>query len=65
MLEEEEINHKKTLKLKKLELKNIKTGQTRVINHFQLTDWPDGDIPSKKGKKNLNYLIDHFLHCIA
>lgn len=65
LLEEEEVNHKKTLRLKKLELRNTKTGQTRLISHFQLTDWPDGDVPSKKGRKNLNFLIDHFLHCIG
>lgn len=36
-----------------------------MVNHYQLTDWPDGDIPSKKGKSSLNYLIDVFLNSIA
>ena len=49
------------LKLKKLELKNTKTGKVRIVNHYQLTDWPDGDIPCKKGKHSLNFLIDTFI----
>lgn len=65
LLEEELINNKKELKLKKLELKNNKTGQVRIVNHYQLTDWPDGDIPCKKGKNSLCYLIDVFLNSIA
>jgi protein tyrosine phosphatase len=50
LLEEEEINHKKTLKLKKIQLTNTNTGSVRIINHYQLTDWADGDTPCKKGK---------------
>jgi protein tyrosine phosphatase len=65
LLEEEEIYNKKTLKLKKLELKNTKTGQIKLINHYHMTDWPDGDAPTKKSKKSLNYLIDTFLSSIS
>jgi protein tyrosine phosphatase len=35
------------------------------VNHYQLTDWPDGDIPCKKGKHSLNFLIDTFINSIA
>jgi len=55
----------KTLRLKHLQLKNTKTNETRVIRHYQLTDWPDGDIPSKKGRKSLNVIIDAFLNCLS
>lgn len=65
LLEEEEVAHQKTLKLKRLQLRNTLTNQTRLINHYQLTDWPDGDTPSKKGKKTLNLLIDVFLSCLS
>ena len=30
-----------------------------------MTDWPDGDAPTKKSKKSLNYLIDTFLSSIS
>jgi tyrosine-protein phosphatase non-receptor type 12/18/22 len=65
LLEEEEVQHQKTLKLKRIQVKNNQTNQTRVVNHYQLTDWPDGDTPGKKGRKTLNLLIDAFLHCIS
>ena len=35
-----------------------------VINHYQLTDWLDGDIPNKKSEKWMNYLVNEFLDSI-
>lgn len=57
--------HQKTLRLKKLQVRNTLTNVTRIVSHYQLTDWPDGDIPSKKGRKTLNIIIDAFLHFLS
>lgn len=57
--------HQKTLKLKKLQVRNTITNVTRIVSHYQLMDWPDGDVPSKKGRKTLNIIIDAFLHFLS
>jgi protein tyrosine phosphatase len=35
-----------------------------IIQHYQLTDWLDGDVPNKKSKKWMDYLINEFLDTI-
>jgi len=53
------------LKIRKLEIKNGNTGECRIVTHYQVVDWPDGEVPNNKKKKNIHFLLDQFLSCIA
>lgn len=56
---------KKALRTKKLQVVNTNTGATRVVTHYQVADWPDGEVPNSKRRKHIHFLLDQLLGCIA
>jgi hypothetical protein len=51
--------------VKKFQVKNNNTGMSKIVMHYHVLDWPDGDLPKSKGQKCLNYLLDIFLTSLA
>ena len=49
------------MKLRKFQLTNKNTNTNKVISHYQIIDWMDGEIPKNKNKKWINLLINDFL----
>ena len=58
---EEEGLFKDRLRVRKLQLSNASTQQTRVITHYQVVDWQDGEVPSKGSLKHIRYALDQFI----
>jgi protein tyrosine phosphatase len=58
LLQEFDLNKKKTIKIRKLQLNNTKTKTIMYITHFQQTDWIDGEVPNRHRKRWTNYLVN-------
>lgn len=58
LLQEFDLNKKKTVKIRKLQLTNTSKKTKRIVTHFHETGWTDGEVPIKPRRKWTNYLIN-------
>ena len=52
------MNKKKTVKIRQLQLTNTNTNVSRIVTHYQILDWLDGEVPQKKNRKWIGHLVD-------